>query len=120
MIDFYKIGSTNYVQNGTLVDKNSGMFEFHIIKSELNDIVCEKRVLIIVNGKFTMDEEQSLQNILNEYDLKIFIASDIVALTDNRNIIDKCDILLHQCPNNSIDTIDVKQDYSWVPELFYK
>ena len=120
MIDFYKIGYKNYIHDGTLVDKNSGTFEFEIIKTELDDIVCEKRVLIIVNGKFVADEEQSLQNALNDYELKIFIASDIVALTDNRNIIDKCDILLHQCPNNSIDSIHIKQCYSWVPELFYK
>ena len=120
MIDFYKIGHDNYIHDGVLTDKNSGAFEYDIIKTELKNIECNKKVLIIVNGKFTDNDEENLENLLGKYDFKIFIASDIVALTDNKNIIDKCDVLLHQCPNNQIDGIMIKQCYSWVPELFYK
>lgn len=120
MIEVYKIGHRNYLKDGVLVDKNSGAFEYRIIRDELKDIICSKKVLVIINGKFVNDEESILNERLDEYDIKIFIASDIIALTDNKNIIDKCDFLLHQCPNNPIDGITIKQCYSWVPELFYK
>lgn len=121
MIDFYKIGLQHYVTDEGIIDKNSGVFEYDIICSELDDVICEKRVLIIVNGKFAKGEEKQLQCMLSDYDIRIFIASDIVALTDNINIIKHCDYLLHQCPNNPVVALqNVKQCYSWVPELFYK
>jgi hypothetical protein len=121
MITIHKIGLQHYITEEGIVDKNSGAFEYDIIRSELDDIVCEKRVLIIINGKFIKDEEKRLQCMLNDYDVKIFIASDIVALTDNISIIERCDYLLHQCPSNAIAALqNVKQHYSWVPELFYK
>ena len=120
MIDIYKIGHRNYIKDGVLVDKNSGAFEFRIIREELHYVNCNKQVLIIINGKFVDDEEEFVQEQLQHYDIRIFIASDIVALTDNKSIIDKCDILLHQCPNNKIDSVSIEQHYSWIPELFYK
>ena len=118
MIDVYKIGKEWYKTG----DKNSGLFEYSIVQEELADIKTANRTLVIINGKFYDDaEKRYLSTILSFYDTKIFIASDIIALDENRDIIEQCQYLLHQCPNNDvISNLAIKQYYSWVPELFYK
>ena len=117
MIFIYKIGQSWYNDH----DKNSGLFERQIIAQEVANITCTQSVLIVINGKFYNDDEKRyLSCLMNEYEIKIFIASDIVALETNRDIIDKCQYLLHQCPNNDlIQNSSIKQFYSWVPEIFY-
>lgn len=121
MIDVYKIGLKLYND----VDKNSGLFEYKLIKSKIEEalncgyISINKSVLIIINGSIDNEEEEYLLSKLKTYDKAIFIASDIISLKSNRNIIDKCDVLLHQCPKRNIDGINIKQHYSYVPELFY-
>ena len=98
MIDFYKIGMDFYTSNKAVSDKNGGLFEYNVIKKELEDIVISSKMLIIVNGKFSsQDEELELFSKLKNYDIKVFIATDIIALSENINIIKSCDYLLHQC-----------------------
>jgi hypothetical protein len=113
MITVYKIGESLYNN----VDKNSGLYEYNLIKNALKGLSTNKKVLVIINGKITKND-YCLDSMLNKYELKIFIASDIVALTLNKHIIDKCDILLHQS-TNEIEGINIRQRYSFVPELFY-
>ena len=117
MIEFYKIGKKWYEDH----DKNSGLFEANILEKELVDIHCDKKVLIILNGKFfNIEEEVFLLSYMKSFDIKIFIASDIVALDNNRSIINNCQYLLHQCPaNDMIEDDKLIQLYSWVPEVFY-
>lgn len=117
MIEFYKIGKKWYEDH----DKNSGLFEANILEKELVDIHCDKKVLIILNGKFfNTEEEIFLLSYMQGFDIKIFIASDIVALDNNRSIINNCQYLLHQCPaNDMIEDDKLIQLYSWVPEVFY-
>lgn len=117
MIEFYKIGKKWYEDH----DKNSGLFEANILEKELVDIHCDKKVLIILNGKFfNIEEEVFLLSYMQGFDIKIFIASDIVALDNNRSIINNCQYLLHQCPaNDMIENNKLVQLYSWVPEVFY-
>ena len=117
MIEFYKIGKKWYEDH----DKNSGLFEANILEKELVDIHCDKKVLIILNGKFfNTEEEIFLLSYMQGFDIKIFIASDIVALDNNRSIINNCQYLLHQCPDNDmIEDDKLIQLYSWVPEVFY-
>ena len=117
MIDVYKIGLSMYKHG----DKNSGLFEYNIIKKELSRISTDKKVLVIINGKCASNELEKLYELLKLYDIKIFIASDIVAITENAPIIARCDCLLHQCPSEKIEMFNaMEQHYSWVPELFYK
>lgn len=121
MITIYKIGESNYIKDSEVIDKNSGYFEYLFIQNELSNIVTNDKVLIIINGKYSINEESKLLKLMTEYDVVIFIASDIVAITDNTAIINCSDYLLHQCPNRNFDEFPhVKQFYSWVPELFYK
>lgn len=121
MIEFYKIGSQWYKDSG--VDKNSGLFEANIIQNELENIKCDKNVLIILNGKFyNNDEKVMLLHKMSVFELCIFIASDIIAFKDNIDIIKQCQYLLHQCPNGTVlqlPNVTITQRYSWVPELFY-
>ena len=76
MIEFYKIGKKWYEDH----DKNSGLFEANILEKELFNIHCDKKVLIILNGKFfNIEEEIFLLSYMQGFDIKIFIASDIAS-----------------------------------------
>lgn len=112
----YKLGKELYND----VDKNSGLYEYNIVKNR----VASARIndtLIIINGKLTKADEKVLPSILSKYKKKIFICSDAIAFEDNKSIIKECDILLHQCPYNKLPNIPnhIIQHYSYVPELFY-
>lgn len=122
MIRVYKIGKGLYkAKRGKVIDKNSGYYEYMYIRDECAVIETDINVLVIINGKFDKGEKEELLNCMTSYNKCIFIASDIVALTDNADIISKCDYLLHQCPSHTfIEFPHVKQCYSFVPELFYK
>lgn len=117
MIEFYKIGRQWYRN----YDKNSGLFEANILENELLNIKSNDNTLIILNGKFYNDKEKNyLFSLMQNFKIRIFIATDIVALDNNRDIIDNCQYLLHQCPSNDmIANSAIKQFYSWVPEVFY-
>lgn len=116
MIQTYKIGIKWYDKE----DKNGGLFEYNIIQKELNNIKAND-TLVIVNGKFYDDNEQdNLLKYMQSFKRRIFIVTDIIALTDNINIIENCQYVLHQCPNNRLPISDtITQMYSWVPEIFY-
>lgn len=117
MIEFYKIGKKWYEQG----DRNGGLFEANIVEKELFGIYCDKKVLVILNGKFfNIEEELFLLSYMQNFDIKIFIATDIISLNNNRSIINNCQYLLHQCPaNDMIENDKLIQLYSWVPEIFY-
>lgn len=117
MIEFYKIGKKWYEQG----DRNGGLFEANIVEKELIGICCDKKVLVILNGKFfNIEEEMFLLSYMQNFDIKIFIATDIISLNNNRSIINNCQYLLHQCPaNDMIENDKLIQLYSWVPEIFY-
>ena len=119
MIDLYKIGYDNYFKTGELIDKNSGIFEYNRIRLELL-FMNDANTLIIINGRFSSQpEKDDLLRRMQLYRRRIFIASDIVAFTENKEVIEQCQYLLHQCPNGSIPGFNMKQQYSYVPELFF-
>lgn len=118
MIEIYKIGLKYY---GTLKsDKNSGLFEYEIIKRELRGIICQQKILVIINGLNSPEENEQVLNMMKDYDKKIFIMSDSIALETCKEIMDNCDVVLHQRFDGNYEEIKAKQIYSGVPELFYK
>lgn len=120
MIDVYKIGLGYY--DKLKCDKNSGLFEYKIICKELEQIqgVCKAKVLVIINGLPDCDELENLMYKMQNYDKKIFVMSDSIALKTCKDIMNNCDLVLHQSITNKFDEINTKQKYSGVPELFYK
>ena len=112
----YKIGMDLYKSG----DKNSGLYEKTIIETALNKAFVAD-TLIIINGKFTGTDARLLPIAMKDYKHKVFVCSDAIAFKNNLDIINECDILLHQCPYNKIPNVSNKvvQHYSYVPELFY-
>lgn len=117
MIDVYKIGLHWY---DGIEDRNGGLFEYRIIEQELKNVCTDKRVLVIVNGKLCQGEEESLLSKIKLFDIVIFIATDIIAFSDNKNIINASNYLLHQSPIILNDFYYKPQLYSYLPEMFYK
>lgn len=123
MISVYKIGKSLYEsRKGSIIDKNSGYYEYEYIKKECENIHTDKKVLVVINGKFGHGEDkQELLDYMKLFDIRIFIASDIICFTDNHEVVNGCDYLLHQCPTHRFcEFPKLKQYYSYVPELFYK
>jgi hypothetical protein len=118
MIEVYKIGLSYY--DGLKSDKNSGLFEYDIIKQELKGINCKRKVLIVINGKCSEEENERVYKLLDNYDKKIFIMSDSIAMETCKNIMEKCDVVFHQRYNGIYGELNVRQVYSGIPELFYK
>lgn len=118
MIEVYKIGLSYY--DGLKSDKNSGLFEYEIIKKELQGIVCMQKVLIIINGLNSPEENEQVLKMMKDFDKKIFIMSDSIALETCKEIMDNCDVVLHQRYKGRYEEIKARQAYSGVPELFYK
>ena len=118
MIEVYKLGLKYY--DILKSDKNSGLFEYEIIKKEFRGILCKSSVLIILNGKCDEEESKQLLNKMQKYDKKIFVMTDSIALETCKQIINKCDLVLHQRFDGNYEEIKAKQIYSGVPELFYK
>lgn len=116
MIRVYKMGMSYYLNS---IDKNSGMTEVKIITEELKKIKTDKNILVIING-IRDEADNTLLSLINDYDLSIFIMSDSVALETSLDIMNACDIVLHQAPHYNFDNIKSLQYYSYVPELFYK
>lgn len=116
----YKIGLSNYLDsNGELIDKNSGVYEYKLILNSLANIDVEDSI-VVINGKRDGDTEQLL-NILKKFKNIIFVASDPIAFTENKDIAKMSTHILHQCPMSRLELPDsIDQRYSYVPELFYK
>lgn len=117
MIEVYKMGSS-YYSGG--IDKNSGLTEAFMINRALNSLDDHgKDILVIINGVRDNDDIEYLSERMKQADLNIFIMSDSIALKSNLDIINKCDLCLHQGINYHFEEIKCNQFYSYVPELFY-
>lgn len=95
----------------SMVSKNGGSFEFDLIKEEVKDIDCND-YMIIVNGCGNESE------ILASKKKKIFIVTDSFAFNENKESIEKCDVILHQS-KDGLSFINKKQYFSHVPFLFF-
>lgn len=112
-MEVYKIGRKYLPQ----LDVNSAIYEYNILKIVLNGLDIPNSIAII-GGKLDTCEPE-LQNILDKYAFKVFIATDTISITTCKDVINKCNLLLHQCPHNNIEGIVIPQQYSFVPELFF-
>lgn len=118
MIEVYKMGSS-YYSGG--IDKNSGLTEAFMISKTLKKVDDHgKDILVIINGVRDDDDIEYLSERMTQTDLNVFIMSDSIAIKSNLDIINKCDICLHQGIGYKFDEIECLQFYSYVPELFYK
>lgn len=117
MIELFKMGKRYYLGG---VDKNSGLTEVSLIQKEVNKIQTKKNILLIINGVRDDEDIKYLKERMQSSDLNIFIMSDSIAIKSNLDIINACDICLHQGINYYFDEITCRQYYSYVPELFYK
>jgi hypothetical protein len=118
-MEIYKIGKSLY--EGT-VDKNSGMYEYNLIKTELEGHRMDlDKTLIIIGGIPNQRDVCNLELLFGVCKgfKKIFIATDFSVFKPCADIIDKCDLVLHQSIVN-LDFIPVKQAYGYMPELFFK
>lgn len=100
------------------LDVNSAKYEYELISGLLNNIHAENTI-VILGGKFT-EADNYVIPLLSNYSRKIFVATDTVAIASCKEIIELCDVLLHQCPKRDIEGITIRQRYSYIPELFYK
>lgn len=112
MIDVYKIGLELYSD----IDKNGGLYEYNLIKKEVEKYIFMHDILLIVNGKKSKKDVDYINAIWNNYDIHIFIITDAIALDDE--LANRCDYVLHQSIRE-LPNITKPQYYSYVPELFY-
>lgn len=115
----YKIGFENY-KNAD--DKNCGLYEFNLIKEQIEKIKFDSKHLIIVNGMLSEDEDSNLKDIMKYYDKKnrIYILTDLSLANNNLDIAKECGILLHSSKNIYFgkDMFD-ETYYSYIPDLYY-
>lgn len=117
MIEIYKMGSSYYSSG---VDKNSGLTEAFMISKASKKVDDKgKDILIIINGVRDDDDIRYLTERMKQTDLNIFIMSDSIAIKSNLDIVNACDICLHQGIQYNFEEINCIQTYSYVPELFY-
>ena len=109
----YKIGLGRYIGS----DRNSGLYEYKLIKKELSKIDCDD-VIIVVNG-MPSEYDKEYISCLSKKIKVIFVATDEIAFTSNAFAIDRADLVLHQS-TSKISSISKRQKYSFVPELFLK
>lgn len=120
----YKVGEANC---NKVFDKNGGFYEYNLIKSEiakLSDNGLEK-CFVLVGGN--LSDESEYDKIINLIKRKkekgckvIFIVTDSISLKEmSIDVIKRCDLLLHQAVGFEFKDIDIKQEYSYIPELFY-
>jgi hypothetical protein len=105
-------------------DKNSAIHEYNIILKAVYDVATQEwisNMLIVLGGRPNEKEAQDILEELNNtvYQKKIFIATDFECFYSCREIISKCDIVLHQGKLAIPDISGKEQCYSYVPELFY-
>lgn len=118
MITVYKMGMSYYEKNNN-VDKNSGLFEFNMIKDAVEKIRTDKNVLIILNGIRDQKDNELIEEI-KKHDVSIFIMTDAIALHTSLDIMNACSCVLHQAPDYKFEKITTRQQYNYVPELFYR
>lgn len=120
-ITFFKIGLDLYEN---CEDKNSGLYEYNLIKSELEiiDMYVPFGTLVILNGKPNDTDKLMVESMIEAChkvgSKAIYIVSDSVAF-NNIDLTNKFDVVLHQAWKYDFAKIQCKQHYSYVPELFY-
>lgn len=120
----YKVGEANC---NKVFDKNGGFYEYNLIKNEIIKLSNNglKKCFILVGGNLSDESEYdkiiSLIKRKKEKGCKvIFIVTDSISLKEmSIDVIKRCDLLLHQAVGFDFEDIDIKQGYSYVPELFY-
>lgn len=120
----YKVGEANC---NKAFDKNGGFYEYNLIKNEVIKLSNNglKKCFILVGGN--LSDESEYDKIINLIKRKkekgckvIFIVTDSISLKEmSIDVIRRCDLLLHQAVGFEFKDIDIKQEYSYVPELFY-
>jgi len=105
-------------------DKNSAIKEFNLINAELKGYEKElENTDIFVGGKLLLAEKKELEGYFsladNKGKKKVFIMSDYNSLIDCAWLHEQCDLVLHQVPTGKMPGINVKNAYSYVPELFF-
>lgn len=122
-IDYFKFGIDKYLNNFES-DKNSGLYEYHLIRKELEKIDFEVKegTLVVLNGLMSNKEMEFIENKIDAAHLKgaktIYIVTDEIAFT-NIDLMNKFDLVLHQAWKYNFDCIKCEQKYSYVPELFF-
>lgn len=120
----YKVGEANC---NKAFDKNGGFYEYNLIKSEiakLSDNGLEK-CFVLVGGNLSDESEyEKIVSLIKRKKDKgykvIFIATDSISLKEmSIDVINRCDLLLHQAVGFALNNINIEQKYSYVPELFY-
>lgn len=120
----YKVGEANC---NKVFDKNGGFYEYNLIKSEIVKLLDNglEKCFVLVGGN--LSDESEYEKIVSIIKMKkdkgykvIFIITDSVSLKEmSIDIINRCDLLLHQAVGFVFDNINIEQRYSYVPELFY-
>ena len=120
----YKVGEANC---NKVFDKNGGFYEYNLIKNEIIKLSNNglKKCFILVGGN--LSDESEYDKIINLIKRKkekgckvIFIVTDSISLKEmSIDVIKRCDLLLHQAVGFEFKDIDIKQEYSYIPELFY-
>lgn len=123
MLRVHKVGASVY-QNRE--DTNSGLFEYEMLKNELRSWYARsnirKNVLVVVGGYLKEEEKEIINSLVHgSFDVKIFIATDYVAISTCIEYINEFDYLLTQATEDILtDKIKIEQYYNFIPELFYK
>lgn len=117
----YKIGQHYYQNLNKVVDKNSGLFESNMIKDEFTQEEKDDRkdLAVIVGGILSFEDKEYLEEKLHNYKKKVFIATDYSMFHSCLDLANSCDLVLHQAKVD-IPIITTKQEYGYMPELFFK
>lgn len=122
----YKLGIDMYYENNQANDKNGGLYEYNLIKNKVMHLVKKYSMSIandtvfFVNGSSSSAEQKMLIDTYKNY-VKVFIATDFFAFEKNKEMIEACDIVLHQSMNGNIPIPKDKPNaFSFVPYLFFK
>lgn len=120
----YKVGEANC---NKVFDKNGGFYEYNLIKSEITKLLDNglEKCFVLVGGN--LSDESEYEKIISLIKRKkekgckvIFIVTDSISLKEmSIDVIKRCDLLLHQAVGFEFKDIDIKQEYSYIPELFY-
>lgn len=122
-IEYYKFGLDRYLNNFQS-DKNSGLYEYHLIREELVKIDEQVKdgTLVVLNGAMTDEEIEVVETMIENAHIKrakaIYIITDEIAFS-NMELMNKFDLVLHQAWNHKFEEIKCQQRYSYVPELFF-
>lgn len=115
MIKVYKLG-TDYLRS-LQADKNSAWFELNRIKEVCAEQMGEN-ILVVVGGKACAADFNWCKAHWKNFSYHVFIMTDTVAF-DYIDFVNSFDLVLHQAWKHNISKITTKQEYGYIPELFY-